>query len=80
MWDVGFFICFLALRLPEKLKKEAGMLFIRSYEEERGLNLSAVEETALALKEYLPIMQAILDIRQFTPEEIFEELLQSPQT
>lgn len=78
VWDVGFFLCFLALRLPGELKRRARELFLLSYQKERRLNLAAVAETGLQLKAYLPIFQTILDIRQFTPEELFEELLTGP--
>ncbi len=75
IWDVGFFLCFLALRLPEEAKREAREIFISGYQSERELNLVGVSETGRQLKEYLPVFQTILDLRQFTPEELFEELV-----
>jgi len=78
VWDVGFFICFLSLRLPSDIKKKARELFLGGYQKERRLNLAGVAETSSRLKEYLPIFQTILDIRQFTPEELFEELVSGP--
>ena len=32
-------------------------------------------ETGRELQEYMPVFQAILDIRSFTPEELFEGLI-----
>lgn len=74
-WDVGYFLCFLALRLPVDLKREAGEIFLEGYQRERRLNLDDVRKTSLQLKQFLPVFQAVLDIRQFTPEELFEELI-----
>jgi len=74
-WDVGYFLCFLALRLPEDLKREVSEIFLENYQKERPLNLEDVKNTSLQLKEFLPVFQAVLDIRQFTPEELFEEFV-----
>lgn len=74
-WDVGFFLCFLALRLSGDVKREVKDLFLEGYQEKRDLNWSHVSGTAEELKAYLPIFRTILDIRQFTPEELFEELI-----
>lgn len=78
IWDVGFFICFLAIRLPFELKTQARKTFLQHYQQVSDLNLAGLDHTAKLLEEYLPIFQTILDIRQFTPEELFEELLYKP--
>lgn len=75
IWDVGFFLCFLAARLAGNLKNQVRQIFLESYQKERPLNRAAVEQMSQEWSEYLPLMQVILDIRQFTPEELFEELL-----
>lgn len=74
-WDVGFFLCYLAVRLPEPLFRTIRHLFFESYRQERQLDLVKVEETGQQLREYMPVFQAILDIRRFTPEELFEGLI-----
>lgn len=74
-WDVGYFLCFLALRLPEDLKREVSEIFLENYQKERPLNLEDVQKTIVQLKEFLPVFQAVLDIRQFTPEELFREFV-----
>lgn len=75
VWDVGFFLCFLAIRLRRPLKKKIIELFLSAYRVCRPLNLTGVAETSKELREYLPVFQAILDIRQFTPEELFDEII-----
>jgi tRNA A-37 threonylcarbamoyl transferase component Bud32 len=71
-WDVGFFLCYLAARLPEAILKTVRHLFLESYRQERQIELAEIDETSHELREYLPIFRAILDIRRFTPEELFE--------
>ena len=75
MWDVGFFLCFLAVRLANAVRQEARNLFLESYQQERRIDLTKVAETGSQLQEYMPVFQAILDIRRFTPEELFEGLI-----
>ncbi|HNX69535.1 MAG TPA: hypothetical protein PLL75_06290 [Candidatus Omnitrophota bacterium] len=75
VWDVGFFLCYLAARLPEPVLRLVRNLFLESYRQELQLDLSKVEETGHELREYLPIFRAILDLRRFTPEELFEGLI-----
>ncbi len=75
IWDVGFFMCFLSIRLPEKLKTSAAEIFLKNYQKESGLSLAKLDETHARLKEYIPVFQTVLDIRQFKPEEIFPELM-----
>ncbi|MFZ5802646.1 MAG: hypothetical protein ACOY3K_06025 [Candidatus Omnitrophota bacterium] len=75
VWDVGFFLCFLAIRLPPRLKEEVRRLFLSDYCRERQIDLAGVSETGAQLKNYLPVFQMILDLRQFTPEELFAELI-----
>lgn len=76
IWDVGFFLCFLALRIPGYgLKKEVRDLFLKSYQNERRINLTEVTGTARLLREYYPVLRTILDLRQFTPDELFAELI-----
>jgi len=74
IWDVGFFLCFLTMGFSGEIKSEVKRLFVESYQWERQINLAEVDETNRELKEYLPIFQTILDIREFTPEELLEEL------
>ena len=74
IWDVGFFLCFLAARLAGNLKNQVSQIYLESYQAERPLNLAAVEQMRQEWAEYLPLMQVVLDIRQFTPEELFEKL------
>lgn len=75
VWDVGFFLCFLAIDLHGELKNMGLRIFLESYQGERHMNLAGVQEVRDQLREYLPIFQAILDIRELTPEELFEELI-----
>ena len=75
VWDVGFFLCYLAVRVSDSQLREVRGLFLESYRQERHINLAKVDETRRQLHEYLPIFQAILDIRRFTPEELFEGLI-----
>ena len=74
-WDVGFFLCYLAARLPENLLKTIRSLFLQSYRQERQIDLAEIDDTSRELIEYLPIFRTILDIRRFTPEELFEGLI-----
>ncbi len=74
-WDAGFFLSFLLLRLPEAAQRRVRNFFLNSYRRERSLNLSGVADTRRQLKEYLPVLRTILDIRQYTPEELFGELM-----
>lgn len=74
VWDVGFFLCFLALRLKGEIKKEISRIFIFSYQKERNLDFSGLAQIGRELKDYLAIFETILDMRQFTPEELFEQL------
>ncbi len=78
LWDVAFFLCFLVIRLHGPLKNEARAIFLKSYEKESGLALGELNEAHERLKEFLPILQTILDIRQFKPEDLFAELVSAP--
>ena len=75
VWDVGFFLCFIALRLSGAVRQEVRNIFLESYQKERQVDLAQVAETGLQLQEYMPVFQAVLDIRRFTPEELFEGLI-----
>lgn len=75
LWDIGFFLCLLVLGIPLALTKQIQEIFLWNYQKERKINLAGVKETSQGLKEYLPIFQTILDLRQFTPEELFEGLI-----
>ena len=75
VWDIGFFLCFLAVRLSGAVRQEVRNLFLESYKNEHRIDLALVTETGLQLQEYMPVFQAILDIRSFTPEELFEGLI-----
>ena len=75
LWDVGFFLCFLSIRLPETLKAAAHEIFLKNYEKESGIVLTKLEETHARLRAYIPVFQTVLDLRQFTPEDLFSELL-----
>ncbi len=75
VWDIGFFLCFIAVRLSGTVRHEARNLFFDSYRNEHKIDLAKVSETGAQLQEYMPVFQAILDIRRFTPEELFEGLI-----
>jgi len=75
VWDVGFFLCFLALRLTGSVKKLIQEIFLQNYQIERQLNLTEVAEIQHQMREYLPIFQTVLDLRQYTPEELLTELV-----
>jgi len=75
VWDIGFFLCFLAVRLSGAVRQEVRNIFLESYQKERQVDLAQVTETGLQLQEYMPVFQAVLDIRRFTPEELFEGLV-----
>ena len=75
VWDIGFFLCFIAIRLSGTTRHEVRNIFLESYQKERQVDLAKVAETGLQLQEYMPVFQAILDIRCFTPEELFEGLI-----
>jgi len=75
VWDVGFFLCFIAIRLSGAVRQEVRNIFLESYQKERQVDLAQVTETGRELQEYMPIFQAVLDIRRFTPEELFEGLI-----
>jgi aminoglycoside phosphotransferase family enzyme len=76
-WDVGFFLCFLALRVRLIDKKEISKIFLETYQKQRRLNMQEITHIMDELKEYFPIFETILDIRQFTPEELFAEMFNS---
>ena len=75
VWDIGFFLCFLAVRLSGSVRQEVRNIFLESYQKERQVDLAQVAETGRQLQEYMPVFQAVLDIRSFTPEELFEGLI-----
>ena len=75
VWDIGFFLCFIAVRLSGAVRQEVRNIFLESYQKERKVDLAKVVETGRELQEYMPVFQAILDIRSFTPEELFEGIL-----
>ena len=75
VWDIGFFLCFIAVRLSGAVRQEVRNIFLESYQKERQIDLAKVAETGRELQEYMPVFQAILDIRSFTPEELFEGLI-----
>jgi len=75
VWDIGFFLCFLAVRLSGAVRQEVRNIFLESYQKERQIDLAQVAETGRQLQEYMPVFQAVLDIRRFTPEELFEGLI-----
>jgi hypothetical protein len=75
VWDIGFFLCFIAVRLSGAVRQEVRTLFLESYQNERQIDLAQVAETGRQLQEYMPVFQAVLDIRRFTPEELFEGLI-----
>lgn len=77
-WDVGFFLCFLMIRLPEHVKREAREFFLLGYESCRPLNHDGIAEAGRSLLEFMPVLKTILDFRQFTPEELLDELVSAP--
>jgi tRNA A-37 threonylcarbamoyl transferase component Bud32 len=75
VWDIGFFLCFIAVRLSGAVRQAVRNIFLESYQKERQIDLAQVAETGRELQEYMPVFQAVLDIRRFTPEELFEGLI-----
>ncbi len=75
LWDIGFFLCFIAVRLTSSIRQTARDIFLENYKKEQPLDSAALDRTAETLQSYMPVFQAILDIRQFTPEELFEGLI-----
>lgn len=73
-WDVGYFLCFLVLRLSGETARSVRHLFLASYENLRHLDHEHVRATVDRFRDYIPVLQTILDVRQFTPEELLEEL------
>lgn len=77
VWDIGFFLCFLAVRLSDSVRQQVRNIFLESYRNEHRIDLAKVAEAGAQLQEYMPVFQAVLDIRRFTPEELFEGLISS---
>lgn len=75
LWDIGFFLCCLTLRLESPLKKRLKNCLIESYQKERHITLSQIRGTRRLLSKYLPVLTTILDLRQYTAEELFGEAL-----
>jgi tRNA A-37 threonylcarbamoyl transferase component Bud32 len=75
VWDLGFFLCFIAVRVSGAVRHEVRTIFLESYQKERQVDLAQVAETGRELQEYMPVFQAVLDIRRFTPEELFEGII-----
>jgi tRNA A-37 threonylcarbamoyl transferase component Bud32 len=75
VWDVGFFLSYIVARIPNHFRTIIRNLFLESYRAEKKLDVAGVAETRRQMKEYIPIIQTILDIRQFTPEELLEEIV-----
>ncbi|GEM_PF-765421 len=73
-WDAGFFLCFLTIRFEECLRPGVASLFLEAYRVERPLETERVELQSHRLDAYLPILETILDIRQYTPEELAAEI------
>lgn len=73
-WDIGYFFCSLTTLLPETLAKEMKKVFLEGYRSHYEPDWIQVEETGRLLEEYLPFFRTILDIRKYSPEEVFEEL------
>jgi tRNA A-37 threonylcarbamoyl transferase component Bud32 len=73
-WDAGFFLAFLLLRLSAPLRVLARTAFLDGYAERRAPDLRGIEETARKLQDYVPLLEIILDAREFTPEKFVEEL------
>jgi tRNA A-37 threonylcarbamoyl transferase component Bud32 len=73
-WDAGFFLTFLGLRLPREMKAEAATLFLDNYRAVRPMTGKDLAVTTGSLEDYVPLMEMILDARQFTPEELLQEL------
>lgn len=75
IWDAAYFICFLMMRMPGGLKNEARRIFLENYEKESGIALARLEGVHARLMEYLPVLQVILDLREFKPEALLGELV-----
>lgn len=75
VWDVGFFLCYIKARMPGQLGRQVRKLLVESYESQHVLDWAGVTETNKQLREYVPVFQAILALREFTAEELFQEFL-----
>ncbi|HTL71263.1 MAG TPA: hypothetical protein VL404_08245 [Candidatus Eisenbacteria bacterium] len=74
VWDVGFFLCFLALRFSGEKKKVLSAVFVENYRSSCVKPLRGVGRAGADLKEYLPVLESLLDVRRFTPEDLLSEL------
>jgi tRNA A-37 threonylcarbamoyl transferase component Bud32 len=79
MWDVGFFLAYLTAQVTEPMGSEAKMLFLQGYAKHHAINAAALTETGKLLDEYLPVFETILDLRQYTPEQLFGVLTQNDE-
>jgi len=74
-WDVGYFFAFLTVLLPQtELARKAKEAFWKGYQSHYQPNWPDLEKTNALLLEYLPIFQTIMDIRDYTPDELFNEI------
>ncbi|OGW82641.1 MAG: hypothetical protein A2Z83_07215 [Omnitrophica bacterium GWA2_52_8] len=75
LWDVGFFLAFLTVRLKGTAAHDARRTFLESYGRYRASDLKAILNASGKLKEYIPVFQTILDLRELSPEELLNEIL-----
>ena len=75
IWDIAFFQTSLLIRLSGELAGQAKSIFLENYQNERRVNLPEIEKMEKKLERYTPVFLTILDLRQFTPEELLSELL-----
>lgn len=75
VWDVGFFLSYIVARLSNPMRNLVRNIYMEGYRSENNIDVSGVAETRRKMKEYIPVIQTVLDIRQFTPEELLEEIV-----
>ncbi len=75
VWDLCFFLVFLTARLSENHAREARRIFLEHYQKQRKIDLADLRKTTEELEKYVPVFQTILDMRQFSPQELLNEFL-----
>jgi tRNA A-37 threonylcarbamoyl transferase component Bud32 len=69
-WDAGFFVAFIGAQLEGPLEREARRIFFDGYRRHARLEPQAMAAAHQALAEFHPVLQAVLDLRRFTPDEL----------
>ena len=69
-WDLAFFLAFVAAQLSGTVELEARQLILDGYRSIRRVEPAMVLHRHEELRALLPVFQAILALRQCTPEEL----------